>query len=101
MINRDLPPPTDFDGLNQGWDYNVARGASPDAVYRAWSRRSSHGEGLPPRDEHAGSRRAIALFSTRQLALEALREEIVLKQARELARIDEWILAEQRTGRGR
>lgn len=80
-VARDLPRPDR--GMTSGWDFNVYSGE----VFRAWSECTSHGRG--PRREFSGSQNGRALFSTRALALAALRHETEAQCAESLRRIDE------------
>lgn len=90
---RDLPIPTGDQPDTSGWDFNVAaaRGFNSNhlcsgAVFRAWSSSVAHSEGaVRARSKSQGGR---ALYSTRTLALRALRAAIEADTAGLLADID-------------
>lgn len=88
-VRPDLPPP-DRSGSGQkyteGFNYNV----HTRAVYEAWSDSSYQGRGRAPEDGkyRSASQNPVSLFSTRLLALQALRAAVEIKVANELADID-------------
>lgn len=88
---RDVPIPTN--GETSGWNFNVAsaRGFNSSqlcsgAVFRAWSTPTANGSG--PYRQLSSSRGGCALYSTRALALRALRAAIEADTAGLLADID-------------
>jgi hypothetical protein len=83
----DVPPPTDG-SLTTGWTFNV----HTQRVDVACSGIASHAIG---RTDRTTSQRALALYSTRKLALQALRAAMECKFAEELARIDVLLEAEE------
>jgi hypothetical protein len=94
---RDLPKPDYQIGLGtftSGWDYNT-NGYTPN-VYQAWSESVSHGAG-EKRDGY-GSQNGIDLYSTKLLALKALRADMELNFAKKLLKIDEQIEKEMNNG---
>ena len=83
-VARDLPPPKD--GYTQGWDistYGVT-------IFEAWSGCVSHGTGKAPLQGkyQTASQNSRSLFSTRSLALAALRHEIEKECAAKLLKVD-------------
>jgi hypothetical protein len=95
--DKDLLKPdynSGFNSFTSGWDYNT-NGYTPN-VYQAWSESSSHGTGIK-RDGY-GNQNGIDLYSTKLLALKALRAEMELKFAKELLKIDEQIEKEMNNG---
>lgn len=87
-VEKDLPRPDR--GSTSGWDYN----AYSVRVYQAWSEPVSHGDG-PARNGYSGSQGGIALFSTKLLALKALRHAVECDSAEKLRKIDEMIEKER------
>lgn len=88
---RDLTAPKSGEPSTSGWDFNVyrmGRSSVLDAVYPAWSETTSHGEGEKRRHGVFGSQKSIALFSTREKALRALRAAVAAEYASKLAIID-------------
>lgn len=87
MPDRDIPKPPS--GYTSGWDYNahvaIRDGSAHYAVYQAWSGPTSHGRGATR--ERSGSQHGRALFSTRELALEALREDLESRHQALLAKL--------------
>lgn len=97
-VARDVPPPANGGngGYSVGFQTNQYR-LGTDAVYPAWSSSVSHGEGAPPDRSAAsrtGSQGSRSMYSTRLLALKALRHEVELEAAERLAEIDQRIAAE-------
>jgi hypothetical protein len=90
-VERDLPAPT---GSNRtsGWDFNVHN----HTVYEAWSESTRHGMGPAPSAGRSGSQRGVAIFSTKERALRALRHSIERSAAELLASIDQRIGAAMR-----
>ena len=89
-VERDLPPPSYEDGsgaMTRGWDFN----AYNQQVYKACSSSVYHGHGW----DKATSQRPLSLFSTRSLALKALRNAVHFEMVRKLANIDLMIAASQ------
>lgn len=87
---RDLPIPTGDQPNTSGWEFSVhnARnnGIGGASVFRAWSSSVAHSEGAIR--VRSGSRGGRALYSTRALALRALRAAIEADTAGLLADID-------------
>jgi hypothetical protein len=84
-IAPDVFPPTGYDEIAIGYDFNSYNST----VSPAWTSSNSHGSGHV-RDRSA-SREAIDLYSTKKLALRALRRTLEKKYSAELARIDRMI----------
>jgi hypothetical protein len=85
LVERDLPAPDrGTSGMISGWDYN--------AYYmnaeQAWSESVAHGRGSAPKSSMSASQGALSLYSTKLLALKAMRNEMEHKAARELAKVD-------------
>lgn len=89
-VERDVMPPSNYDGLAKGWDYNAYIGGP--RVEKACSSCVHHGFGDDTKTTSQGTRR---LFSTKLLALRALRVEVESKVAEILAKIDEQIEEEK------
>lgn len=95
----DLSPPTGFMVRNHGWNIQLPWGHafSQPEVYEAWSDSMSHGRGHPDRTPRvSGSQGSAQLYSTRLLALKALRHEIERVAARQLALLDREIAKAER-----
>lgn len=87
-VEKDLPVP-ESGGLIEGWTFNTY---IPE-VTQMWSSSYSHGSGL--RDEQKFSiQQGISLYSTKLLALKAMRHHIECESAEKLRRIDEQIKSE-------
>lgn len=82
-IYPDLKKPdgSDYKQMNKGWYFN----AHSMQVSKACS--TSHGHSVWS-DEKTSSQNGIDIFSTRLLALKAMRHEVEMKSARDLRRID-------------
>jgi len=87
-VARDVGVP--LQGYSEGWDYN----APSHRVWLGWSDRVGHGSGPAPGEFRSGSQGSRRMFSTRALALAAMRHEIEKKAAEELLSIDRQIAAE-------
>lgn len=99
-VSKDLPPPSHSwkpgsteSRYTEGWafnDYNKT-------VYQAWSESISHGTGPYPSDSRyrSASQRPLSMFSTKLLALKALRHAVEKIAAADLMEIDRQIAAEQ------
>jgi hypothetical protein len=86
-VLRDVKPPVpidDFGSMTTGWDFN----AHTLEVDRWWSTTTSHGRGVKAESRYSGMRESQALFSTKVLALRAMRYEVEQMAARRLASID-------------
>lgn len=86
-VSKDVPPPdcAADRGDTTGWDFNTYTGT----VSQYWSTTVSHGSGA--KRTAYGSQNSKPLFSTRLLALKALRHATEIESATKLARIDEQI----------
>jgi hypothetical protein len=84
-VEKDVPVPSGWAESTTGWDFN----AYSVKVEQMWSEASSHGPGAM----RAGiaSQRGCELFSTRLLALRALRHAVENDSAGKLRKIDEQI----------
>jgi hypothetical protein len=85
-VKKDVPPPTGgISALTSGFVFN----AYSARVDPAWSSCVTHGVGMPaPSNRYSGSQNCISMFSTRLLALRALRHAVELETATKLAGID-------------
>lgn len=97
-VSRDLPPPQRGIGglyvITNGYDINSH--ASVPNAYKAWSSAVSNGNGHAINGERPkyASQNSRTLYSTRLLALRALRSELEMRYAKTLADIDAEIDAE-------
>ena len=95
-VRPDVAPPLPCRSgpeYTEGFDYNV----HTKSVYAGWSASVVHGTGAAPKSGdryHSASQNSAHLYSTRLLALRALRSAFERKVANELADIDEKIAAE-------
>ncbi len=91
----DVMPPKPGSGGTEssGFDFNH----HSLRIFEAWSSTASHGEG--PANVRfrrtSGSQNPSPLYSTRLLALRAMRHEVVMKAAKELLAVDAMIEAEE------
>lgn len=88
-VKKDVPLPNPFCETS-GFDFNTYN----TKVYQAWSTAISHGDGDCRKNSHSASQRGIWLFSTKVLALRAMRHEIECQSAKKLREIDEQIALE-------
>lgn len=88
-VVRDVGVP--LQGYSEGWDYN----AHSQRVWQGWSDRVAHGEGAAPEagKYRSGSQGSRRMFSTKALALAAMRYEMEQKAAADLMRVDRQIAA--------
>lgn len=88
-VARDVGVP--LQGYSEGWDYN----AHSQRVWLGWSDRVAHGEGKVPEagKYRSGSQGSRRMFSTKALALSAMRYEMEQKAAADLMRVDRQIAA--------
>lgn len=90
-VEKDVPPPGQghTELYSSGWDYN----AYSNKVYEAWSDSVSHGLGEPPLDRRyaSASQKSIWLYSTKELALKAMRRCVEIESAKKLLLIDKMI----------
>jgi hypothetical protein len=87
-VPRDLAPPLNSyersgPSLTHGWDFNTYRGTTE----KACSSSIYHGFGW----DHVSSQQPRSLFSTRLLALKAMRYEIEQESAKRLRAVDRMI----------
>lgn len=87
-VERDVFPPTYTGGLRKGWDFNGYNGE----IAKCCTSAISHSWGD---DTKTSSQNARSLFSTRLLALEALRFALEHKYATHLAKVDSLIASAQ------
>ena len=87
----DLPKPSKIGERTQGWDFNVHRllcgGARSDATFPAWSEIAAHGEGVYGDGPRSASQGGRPLYSTRELALAALRAAALDRVENALAKL--------------
>jgi len=88
-VKKDLPAPQGFRESTCGWDYNTYSCS----IRQMWSECTAHGEGLAR--SSSASQNGRSLFSTKLLALRALRHAIECESAEKLRRIDEQISLER------
>jgi hypothetical protein len=92
-VPPDVPVPTYAQGIVKGWSFN----ALTERVQMSCSSVSGHTQGDHAWSEllrHMSSQRGIPQYSTKALALKALRYAMAHRSACMLARIDELIAAE-------
>ena len=98
-VERDVPAPTyesPSGTYSEGWDYN----AHSKRVWIGWSGPVSHGDGPAPSGVIylSGSQNPRSMFSTKVLALKAMRNEIEMMSAKNLREIDRMISEESKNG---
>lgn len=91
----DVMPPIAFGGGTNGFMVVGERSDSP-SVIRAWSESTAHGRGDSRSSSLSGSQGSRALFSTKLLALQALRRVVEIECCRRLRRIDVMIEEEMK-----
>lgn len=94
-VERDVPAPTPDSAsgtYSEGWDYN----AHSKLVWLGWSGPVSHGDGPAPSGGlyRSGRQNSRSLFSTKALALKAMRNEIERMAAENLREVDRRIALE-------
>ncbi len=87
-VEKDVPIPEHFTDSTSGWDFNTYSGT----VRQMWSECVSHGDGL--KRTGSASQNGLWLFSTKLLALRALRHAVEREAADKLRKIDDAITAE-------
>ena len=89
-IPPDVPPPDGYTEYTAGWTFNAYDAGR---VERGWSSTVSHGSGEPPLAGRysSGSQNGSSMYSTKTLALRAMRCEMEMRFARILAGIDKQI----------
>lgn len=96
LVRPDLPPPV-YGKTTSGWAFNEFTLN----VMPAWSESIYHGIGSSaPESKMSGSQGSKWLYSTRLLALRAMRNEVELEAARRLRKIDAHIELEVVAGEG-
>ena len=93
-VKPDVPPPRTIQGYSEGWDFNV----HSERVWIGWSTCVSHGNTPAPKDgerHYNGSQNSRAMYSTKALALAALRYEVENLAANRLRDVDDQIRAEK------
>ena len=96
-VEPDLLKPQGYVEYTEGFGHNVhclSQYGSAAPVYPMWSECVSHGTGSHAK-RSGGTQGGKALYSTRLLALRALRYEAELQAANSLARIDRMIEEEE------
>jgi hypothetical protein len=83
----DLEIPSTSGKFIEGWQYTV----HTYEVWFGWSTVSVHGTGPYAKRGDRGAQRGTALYSTRKLALEAMRDEVSLRFGAHLLHIDKQI----------
>lgn len=86
IVKPDIEIPTTKDCITTGWLYNVASRKA----YEVWSSSNTHGD--MPYMPRYGRKNGKALYSTKALALAAMRNEIEWQFAAELLSIDKKII---------
>jgi hypothetical protein len=89
-VEPDIEKPKGFSDKTSGWQFN----SNSKLVSKMWSEGGSHGSGEKRRSGYCASQCGIRLFSTKLLALKAMRYEVELAAARDLLRIDNMIREE-------
>ncbi len=84
LVLPDVPPPVYSSGITTGWAHTGGM-SDHTRVVVACSSSGSHSIG---RDDKTTSQRSRSLFSTKTLALHALRHEVEMDCCRRLRRID-------------
>jgi hypothetical protein len=92
-VEKDLKKPNYNEDNISGWDFNTY---SLIAI-EEWSSSISHGSGKEKDTQWGGSQNGKDLFSTRLLALKAMRNEVEIQCARKLYSIDKMIENEMPT----
>jgi len=93
-VAKDVPPPPPENGYTEGWEFNTYK----KSVDPYWSSCIYHGQGAAPNGNDrffSGSQNPKSLYSTKLLALMALRHEVEKEAATSLMRIDRLIAAEK------
>lgn len=91
-VAKDVPPPAQSSDYSQGFE------AYSTSVQESWSGVVTHGDGKAPTlgaRHYSASQRPIWLYSTRLLALRALRHKKEIEAAEELRKIDLLIAKEE------
>ena len=83
-VPRDVPAPEYGDPPTTGWDFNALSGR----VWEGWSDSSAHGVGRARTPEYSAIQGPRAMYSSRLLALKAMRHEVEKIAARDLYGID-------------
>jgi hypothetical protein len=84
-VKTDVAPPSTYSSHVSGYVYSSHGGR----VEPAWTSSVSHGRGYSePQSRISGSQRAINMYSTKLLALRALRHAVELECAKKLSDID-------------
>jgi len=89
-VAKDVPIPEN--GYSEGWI------AYSNSVQKSWSGQHRHGNGDAPAPEDiykSASQRGVSMYSTRLLALKALRNNTEKEAAEELRKIDRMIAEEE------
>ena len=95
-VDRDVAPPDRgyssgySSGYSEGWDFN----AYNQTVWLGWSSSIHHGTGPAPKDGErylSASQQCRSMYSTKALALAALRHEVERRVAADLMKIDRQI----------
>lgn len=87
-VEPDIPVPKTF-GTSSGWSFNV----HTRKVDATWSESAAHGYGLKRDGNRSASQGGISMYSTKELALAALRHAVELESAAALLSIDKQIEA--------
>lgn len=90
----DIPVPESYNDLSEGWRVIASRGAVH-GVERSWSKGSVHGHGISAAG--FGSQGGIAQYSTKVLALRALRAELERAFAEQLFLVDQRLTEEEQS----
>jgi len=87
-VKKDVPAPGYDDKETSGWDFNI----STRTVFEEWSGSVTHGR--MPKNKAFASQDSKSLFSTKLLALRAMRHSIEKEVAWRLLAVDKLIAAE-------
>ncbi len=86
-VEKDVPPPDKFGEYTQGWEYN----AYSQRVYEAWSGTTNNGTGKAPVsgcEIYSALQNKVWLYSTKEKAIAAMRNEIEVQCAKKLLEYD-------------
>ncbi len=92
ILQPDIPPPdSQSEGLSVGWHFNshsctVDQGCSSSVYHSTWSTEKTNSQG------------ARAFYSTKRLALLAMKQELELDHASKIARINQQIIEDSEKG---
>jgi len=89
IVQKDVPKPVEYGESSEGFDFN----SDAARIDHQWSEYIRHGD--MPKTNRTAYQEGKRLFSTRLLALRAMRHEVEIECARKLLNIDKQIEVEQ------